>query len=267
MSKSEEAASAVQNASNSRWFERVARFGYVGNAVLHGLIGGIAISMAFGGSGEADQGGALDTLSRQPLGGALLWVCFIGCIVLGIWSISQAVFERADKATRRIKDAGTGVVFLAIGATFGTYAMGGREDSGEKTSGISAELMSNPVGNFALLAAGAGLIGMAAYYVYKGVSQRFKRDLSVPGDPRQAKIITVTGVVGYVAKGLVLAALGLLFIVATLQHDPEDSTGIDGALRAVRDQPFGVPALAAIGIGLIAYGVYLLFRARYDKMD
>lgn len=267
MSKSRDAVDAAKNATGHPWFERVARVGYVANGIMHGLIGVLALNVAFGRSGEADQGGALDTIARQPLGSVLLWACFVGCIVLGLWHLAQAAFESQDKVGRRLKDAGTGIVFIAVGATFGRYAMGGSEDSGEKTSTISAELMSNPAGTVALVVAGAALIAVAAYYVYKGASQRFRRDLGMPSKRALARAITVTGTLGYVAKGLVLAALGLLFVVATIQHDPEDSTGIDGALKAVRDQPFGMPALVLIGLGLIAYGVYLAFRARYDKMD
>lgn len=267
MGKPREAVNAAKRASDYPWFERVARIGYVANGVLHGLIGVLALNVAFGKSGEADQGGALDTLARQPFGAAILWVCFLGCIVLGLWHFAEAGFESHAKLTRRLKDAGTGVVFIAVGAAFGRYAMGGSEDSGEKTSAVSAELMKNPAGIVVLVALGAALIAVAGYYVYKGATQRFRRDLRLPSEHNVRRAITVTGTAGYIAKGLVLAALGLLFIVATIQHDPEDSTGIDGALKSVRDQPFGLPALVAIGVGLIAYAVYLVLRSRYDKMD
>ena len=54
---------------------------------------------------------------------------------------------------------------------------------------------------------------------------------------------------------------------AALSAHPEDSTGLDGGLRALRDQPFGVYLLAAVGAGLICYGVFMMVRAKLAKMN
>ncbi len=72
---------------------------------------------------------------------------------------------------------------------------------------------------------------------------------------------------GYVAKGTVLLLTGLLIAIATLRSHPEESTGLDGGLKALRDQPFGVYLLAAVGAGLICYGVFMVVRARLAKMN
>ena len=66
---------------------------------------------------------------------------------------------------------------------------------------------------------------------------------------------------------IILGTLGVLFIVATVQGDPKEANGIDGALKTIQDQPFGPVALIAIGVGLVCYAIYLVFRARYDQMD
>ncbi|MGG5752946.1 DUF1206 domain-containing protein [Zafaria sp. Z1313] len=260
------AADAARRAAGHPWLERAARLGYVANGILHGVIGVLALVLAGGGSADADQSGALQALAQQPFGSALLWAGAAGSLLLGLWNVGEAVFDRG-RAVERVKDAATGAVFLVVGTAFGRYALGGRDDSGEAASSVSAELMGHPLGRVALIALGAVLMGMCVYFVYKGVTRKFMEDLRVPGGRKRHLAIEATGAVGYAAKGLVLGALGLLFIVATVQHNPEDATGIDGALKAVRDQSFGVPALAAIGVGLIAYGVYLVFRSRYDTMD
>jgi hypothetical protein len=72
--------------------------------------------------------------------------------------------------------------------------------------------------------------------------------------------------VGYVAKGFALLLVGMLIVVATVQAHPEESTGLDGGLKALRDQPFGLYLLAAVGIGLIAYGVFQVARAKLARM-
>ena len=89
----------------------------------------------------------------------------------------------------------------------------------------------------------------------------------MPAAPPARTAVTVLGVAGYVAKGTVLLLTGLLIAVATLQAHPEDSTGLDGGLRALRDQPFGIYLLAAVGAGLICYGVFMMVRAKLGKLN
>ncbi|WP_373287779.1 DUF1206 domain-containing protein [Zhihengliuella salsuginis] len=55
-------------------------------------------------------------------------------------------------------------------------------------------------------------------------------------------------------------------MVATVQNDPNDSSGLDGALQAVRDQPFGPGWLLGLALGLMLYGAYQAARARFDTM-
>lgn len=173
-----------------------------------------------------------------------------------------------EKETRdRLKFAATSVPFLAIGFTFGRFAAGNPSDSGQTASSISGELMKHPAGRVLLIALGLGLLAAACYYIYKGVSSKFLDDLSGAGNRKVSRAIKYSGSIGYPAKGLVLGALGLLFIVATVQRDPEEASGIDGALKAIREQSFGPYILAAIGAGLVVYALYLVFRARYDRMD
>ena len=45
---------------------------------------------------------------------------------------------------------------------------------------------------------------------------------------------------GYAAKGIALFVTGLLIIIATVTAHPEQSTGLDGGLKALREQPYGV---------------------------
>lgn len=60
--------------------------------------------------------------------------------------------------------------------------------------------------------------------------------------------------------------LGVLFVVAAVQHDPETAGGMDAALAALLDLPAGPVILTAVGLGIAAYGVYSFGRARYAKV-
>jgi Domain of Unknown Function (DUF1206) len=74
------------------------------------------------------------------------------------------------------------------------------------------------------------------------------------------------GVVGYIAKGLVIAGVGVLVIVAASRSEPSKATGLDGALKTLGAQPYGVALLIAAGAGIITYGHYSFAMARYTKM-
>ena len=95
--------------------------------------------------------------------------------------------------------------------------------------------MQSGWGRIFLVLVGLVVIGIGGYHVYKGVSKRFEKDLKVsPG-----RGITVLGIGGYTAKGLVFVGAGILVLVATLRFDPSKATGIDGAVKALGAAPFG----------------------------
>lgn len=253
----------AEEMSRHPWFQRLARTGHVANGILHLLIGIIAWNLALGTSGRsADQSGAIALLAGQPFGMVLAWVCAAGCVLLGLWYLSEALWDRQE-ALDGVKDGGKAVVYVAIGVLFAMAALGSGQDSGESASSFSAALMSHPAGAALLVAVGAGFIAAGAYHVVKGATRRFTRDLEHSSNLTVSRAIRVTGTVGYVAKGIVLALVGLLFVVATVQHDPQEATGMDGALRALLDQPLGPVLLAAVGVGLMLFGVYSVMRSRY----
>jgi hypothetical protein len=55
-------------------------------------------------------------------------------------------------------------------------------------------------------------------------------------------------------------------VVAAVKVDPQQATGLDGALRSLASLPFGQVLLIAIGIGLIAFGLYTFVRARFARV-
>jgi hypothetical protein len=58
----------------------------------------------------------------------------------------------------------------------------------------------------------------------------------------------------------------VLLVLATVRNNPEESTGIDGALKSLQEQPFGIWILGTVAVGLICYGVFLVVRSRYQRM-
>lgn len=263
----QDAQSAARRVGDHPLLERLARWGFVVSGLLHVAIGYLALRVAWSGGGEqADQSGALATLASNPLGTLLMVLIAIGLAALVLWQITLVVAPSIgeDRATDRVKAAGRAVVYAALAITATQFALGsGSAGSSEQTSqDVTAAVMSQPAGRWLVGAAGIGVIAVGAYHVVKGVTRRFLRDLEDdPGQP-----VVVAGVVGYVAKGVVLALVGGLFVVAAYQQSSSQADGLDGALKALRDQPFGPYLLTVVAVGLIAFGGYCVGRARHQRI-
>lgn len=266
-----DAADAAETASNSKVFVAVARMGFAVSGLLHLLIGGIAVQLAFGRGGQADQGGAIAQLARQPAGSYLLWIAVTACAALALWQLSEAIFGYGQlktnaKLRKKLAATGQAVVFLVIAVAFLSFALGSGKNSGQSTSDASEQIMKAPAGPLLLIAVGVGLAITGIVFGVRGINRSFKKGLALPASGTARSVVVLLGLVGYLAKGVALLLVGLLFVIATLQSRPQESTGLDGALKAVREQPFGVYLLTLIGAGLVCYGLYQIAKARFARM-
>ncbi|CAD6006859.1 DUF1206 domain-containing protein [Agreia sp. COWG] len=265
------ATGAARTAKNSHALEILARTGFAVLGLLHVLIGGIAIGLVVGaGSGDsADQSGALKQLSSQPGGIVVIWVVAIGMFALLLWQIVQVFLQDdADEKKRwakRAKELGKGVAYGAVGATALTFALGGSSDSADSSQGLSATLLAHPGGVILLVVVGLVVAGLGVAFAVQGVLTKFEKLLVIPAGSLGA-FVRGLGITGYVAKGVALFVVGVLFVVAAVTADPEKASGMDGALKALVQLPFGQVILVIVGAGLIAYGLFCAARARWAKL-
>ena len=68
---------------------------------------------------------------------------------------------------------------------------------------------------------------------------------------------------GYVAKGFVYAAIGVLALLAAFSAGGK-TTDTSGALQTIANQPFGQILLALIAVGLVGYAIWRLIEAFND---
>jgi hypothetical protein len=156
------------------------------------------------------------------------------------------------------------VAYGSLAGTFATIGFGRDQDSRRSTRDFSATLLQTPVGVPVLVALGATVIGVGIYFIVKGITGKFRREL------RRFKnnvLIDALGVVGHIAKGVALTLVGILFIVAALKRNPDESTGLDGGLKALALQPYGPLLLVVIGGGLIFYGLFAIVRAKFGRIS
>jgi hypothetical protein len=252
--------SAAVTAHDNVWFERTAQAGFAASGLLHLLIAWIVLQLALGDGGSADQSGALATLAAQPGGAVMLWVAAVVLAALGVWQLVETFVERELKD--RIKAVAVGIVYLALAFSAAKFAMGSGKSTSSQNAGLSGEMMQSGWGKAVLIVVALVLLGVGGYHVYKGATKGFLDELTVSG----SQAVTWTGIIGYVAKGLVLIGVGILVVVATLTSDPSKATGVDAAVKTLGSAPFGKVLLVLAAIGIAAYGAYGFIHARYAKM-
>ena len=244
-----------------------ARVGYALSGVLHLLIAWIALQVAWFASGKpADQSGALQTVSASPPGRWALWVAVAGFLALGLWRLASALAVRTrGKSSRwgqKAKGIAKAVLYLVLAWTSLSFAKGQPSSSKTQNADFTATLLPHPGGRVLVAAIGLAIIGVGGYHVVKGWTRKFLQDLSEhPGT-----LATRAGVVGYLAKGLALVVVGVLFVAAALENSSSKATGLDGALRSMRQQAFGSWLLTVVALGIGAYGLYSFARARYARV-
>jgi hypothetical protein len=173
---------AEQTAKDSPWMPRLARLGLVTRGALHLVVGWLAVRIAQGEPGRrADQQGALATLVRQPLGRFLVLALAAGFLAYAAWRFVEAALDPEDKgAVKRIGKALRGVFYVFLFASAMRMVVGGAAETsgkGSETQDITAKALGWPGGRALVVAAGLVLLAMGAWNGWRGITQKFEKDL------------------------------------------------------------------------------------------
>ena len=71
---------------------------------------------------------------------------------------------------------------------------------------------------------------------------------------------------GIIARAVVLVLLGITVVRAAMTERASAAGGIDASLVVLHSLPTGAVILGAAAIGLLAYGVYQMFHARWAQL-
>ena len=265
------AADAVERVSDTPALDVAARLGFAALAVVHILIGAIALRLAFGGNGEAEPTGALEEVAERPFGTPIMWIGAAGCAGLALWQLSEATLRARHLSTgqrlgKHISSGSLVVIYGSMAGTFARFGLGDGPDSSKSTVDFTQSLMASGFGVLLVFVTAGIILGIGVHFVIKGVRRSFRPELRTFEDTARGRVIEVFGVVGHVSKGLALLLVGGLFVIAGLDHNPQESTGLDGSLKALQYHPVGVYVLTAIAIGLVCYGIFAIIRSIFGRM-
>jgi hypothetical protein len=247
-----------------------ARGGLMANGIVHIVTGALAVGIALGFGGNANQSGALEAIAATPGGSILLWVSVAALWGLALWQLTDAAWItvplRRTRVARRVRDGAKALSFATIGTGILIFDLGARNDGAEASHAASEYLIETPGGVLLLLAIGITVASIGGTSIYRGISRTFREEYMRPGGAL-AVVIEVLGVIGYVAKGFALMVVGALLIFATIYTAPDQVGGLDDALKYLASLPSGTIVLFGVAAGFVSYGLYLLARAVYLRKE
>jgi uncharacterized BrkB/YihY/UPF0761 family membrane protein len=161
---------------------------------------------------------------------------------------------------------GIGYTLLAISA-FTVLAQGGGGSQAKQNQALTARIMHHEGGRWLIGVVGVVIAVVGIVLGYQGLSRSFEKQFKKSEmSPAAYRLTIVLGVVGGLARGLVVATAGVLVVVAAVTFDPKKARGLDQALRALRDAPAGPALLCIVAIGLVLFGLYTYCEARWRRV-
>lgn len=259
----------TQQVHDSTAVEGLARLGLAARGLVWLAIGLLAASVALGrGDERTDRAGALTAIKDQPFGGTVLVVLVVGFLGYAAWRVLEAAVGHRDddgakRVGHRLLSLGKGLVYLFLAVSTVQFLLRGSEGE-DQTGSRTAELMSRTGGRTAVGLVGVVLVGIGLFMAFRALKQKHGERLEhyrVPSRLRRPAV--VVGVVGLVGRGAVLVLVGVFLLLAAVRFEPGEAKGLDAALQALAQQPYGPVLLGAVVVGVLAYALWSFVEAAY----
>jgi len=208
-------------------------------------------------------------LAQNGFGVFVLAILCVGFAAFALMHLYRAIADPDNKTSQRVKDVFWAVVngllsVLAASFLFSPSKSGSGGDETNKT--LTAKVMEMSGGRLLVGLVGLAILGYGLYLLWRALSNDRQDEQAVlDAAPRETPAIRTLARVGNVGRAAVLILIGVLVLVAAIQHDPNQTEGIDGALKRLLDHAWGDVAVALIALGFAAFGVYSLARAWVNR--
>jgi hypothetical protein len=253
---------------------KVGRAGWFAKGVVYLGAGVLALLVAAKASGwshnestgaqEASPTGALKSIAQMSGGRLLMWILAAGMLLYAAWRLVSASLPGGSDARAKVTRAGY-VVSAIIYTTFALTAISlarvsrSAPDGNAKVSSLSERVMAHSGGRLMIGLAGAIAIGAGVYRIVKGLRGDITDELNLTGWSATRRTWTKrTGEIGEFGRGIGIGLIGFFLVRSAMSYDPNEATGLDGALRRLAVQRWGLLVVVVVGVGFAAYGVFCL---------
>ncbi len=254
---------------------KIGRAGWFAKGVVYCIAGILALSIAAKAGGwtdstsstgnqEASPLGAIKTVAGSGGGTVLLWLLAIGMLLYAAWRVISALLPGGTDSKAMAHRIGY-IVSAIMYTTFAFSAiMLARQpsktpDGNKKVTDISSNLMAHSFGRVLVGAVGVIVIAVGLYRMSKGFKMDVEDELDMSGaSPGWRKWIERLGAIGEIGRGIGFSLVGFFLVRAAVRYDANEATGLDGALRRMVLESWGLLIVVIVGIGFAAYGVFCL---------
>jgi hypothetical protein len=262
---------------------KIGRAGWFAKGAVYVIAGYLALMVAAKAGGwakspttgteEASPVGAVKTVAGSGGGVMLLWLLAIGMLLYAAWRVVSALLpggKDAKAMAHRIGYIASAVMYVtfAISAIALARHTPGTPNGNTKVTDISASFMAHSFGRVVIGLVGVIVIAVGLYRVSKGVKMDVDDELDLSGiSATRRRWSERLGSIGEVGRGIGFALVGFFLLRSAMTYDPNQATGLDGALRRVAVNSWGVFVVAIVGIGFAAYGVFCLATFTHRRLQ
>ena len=254
--------------------ETVIRYGIAAKGFVYILLGGLTVLAAAGlGGSKSDTGGALSFLSGSTVGQLLLAATAAGLAAYVFWRLYQTFGDPEGKGKDakglaiRVGYFSSGVIYAALAFSAVEMLIGSGSDSGDGGNSMIAKALSQTYGQIIVGIVACIYLGKALYQIHRAYSGNYKKKIEEQHfSDKTQKLVVVSGIAGYTARGVVIGIIAYLTFRAAFTNNSDESGGTSEAFDFLQNE-FGTLILGIIALGLVMYGIFTLIKARHRRVN
>jgi len=250
--------------------QRLFTAGHVAKGLIYLLIGAFALATVIGAARSSNGPKAvIDWISDNSFGQLLLGLVGAGLAAYALWRFYLAAFDPAGASNDKkgkVKRGGWLVSGLAY-AGLALYAFqqlisgGGSKETKED---FIAVLLRQSWGHIAVVLIGAVVIGTGCYQLYRGITNKHMEEIDELGiDKDKREAFRYTGRIGLSARFVVYCIMGYFLLRTGLKSNSGEFRNLGETLSYLENGTISSALLAVVGVGLVAYGLFMFVKARY----
>jgi hypothetical protein len=243
------------------------RTGFAGKGLVYMIVAAFSLFAIWRGGQAQATSSALSQLETTGWGKAVLFLIFLGMVSFAVWSLIDSIYDLDNRGTdakgvaARSGMIGAALVHLTIGALAFSLLFAGRKQADDSSIAYAVTtVMGLPAGRWVIGVAGLVVLGVGGYFVMDGAKEKYWKYLQANRFTENWNWLLKAGVI---ARGIVIAITGGLFVQAAWRADPSKAGGTEKAFSWLVHQPYGRVLVAAICVGLLGFSLFCFVSAAY----
>ena len=261
------------NSIREEAYEKFARTGFAIKGAIYVLLGILAVVAAVGPNGKVTgKEGVLQWLDHQPLGPVLLVLIMVGLLGYVVLRFMQAFKDTNNKGTdwkgitTRILYFIRGVSYILLVFACFFIVFPGLKILDKEDGKTMTKVIELPAGNIAVAMVGAFFIGFGIFEIGRALTGSFKHHLNLNSvTDRIRGVYNTIGVIGYLARGIILCLIGFLIVEAAFNAYVDKAPFTTQAFN-ILSSLLGEFYMGIVAAGLAFYGIFYIVKARHYQV-